>query len=145
MSLKQPKKIDGRGMSIIEVMVSFSILIIVFVALTQTFPLALSMNKTSENSTKAAYLAQSKLEEINSLGYDNLPVGALEAKHRLSSDPLDYLYYFQRQAGVEYVDGDLATSLTNTGLKKITVTVFYTNSISKTEKNYNTVILISQW
>ncbi|MDD4900704.1 MAG: hypothetical protein PHS62_01160 [Patescibacteria group bacterium] len=133
------------GMSLIEIMVSFSILVLVFVSLAQTFPFALTINKTAENSTKAAYLVQAKLEELNSLGYANIPLGTIEAKHRLAANPNNYLYYFQRQTAVEYVDSALATSVSETGLKKVTVTVYYTNALSKTEKIYTTSTLISQW
>ena len=139
------KSCRRKGMSLIEVMVSFSILILVFVALAQTFPIALTINKTSENTTQASYLAQVKLEELNSLGYNNILTGIIEVKHRLADDPANYLYYFQRQTEVGYVDGDLADSLADTGLKKITVTIYYTNSLFKTEKNYSTATLISQW
>lgn len=133
------------GLSLLEIMVSFTILVLVFIALMQSFPLALTINKTAENATKASYLAQAKLEELNSLGYSNIAVGAVEAKHRLSETAADYLYYFQRQTNISYVDGNLQTSAADTGLKKITVTVFYTNALSKTEKSYTTITLISQW
>lgn len=132
-------------MSLIEVMVSFSILILVLIALAQTFPMALTINKTSENAAKASYLAQAKLEELNSLGYDNISTGLVESKHRLSADSANYLYYFQRQTEISYVDANLQTSLADTGLKKISVTVYYTNALSKTEKNYSTITLISRW
>lgn len=144
-SYKLIKKYSQRGFSLIEVMVSFSILILVFVTLTQTFPLALSINKTAENATKASYLAQAKLEELNSLGYGNIATGVIETKHRLANDAASYLYYFQRQTEVEYVDGNLETAVSDAGLKKITVTVYYTHALSKTEKSYSTVTLISQW
>lgn len=132
-------------MSLIEVMVSFSILIIILVSLAQTFPTALTINKTSENAAKASYLAQAKLEELNSLGYNNILTGMIEPKHRLSADSTDYLYYFQRQTEINYVDGDLQNSASDTGLKKISVTIYYTNALSKTEKSYSTATLISQW
>lgn len=132
-------------MSLLEIMVSLSILVVTFISLMQSFPLALAINKTSENATKASYLAQEKLEELNSLGYGNIAVGEIEAKHRLSGTPTDYLYYFQRQTAVNYVDGNLQNSVSDTGLKKISVTVYYTNALSKTEKIYSTVTLMSQW
>lgn len=132
-------------MTLIEVMVSFSILIIVLIALAQTFPLALTINKTSENAAKASYLAQAKMEELDSLGYDNMSTGTIEPKHRLSDDPANYLYYFQRQTEINYVDGNLAASLSDTGLKKILVTVYYTDALFKIEKNYTTMTLASQW
>jgi hypothetical protein len=132
-------------MSLLEVMVSFSILILVFVTLTQAFPLALTIIKTAENATKASYLAQAKLEELNSLGYGNIGIGTVEAKHRLSSDQANYLYYFQREAIINYVDGNLQASALDTGLKKITVTVYYGYALSKTERSYSTFALINQW
>jgi len=133
------------GMTLLEVMVAFSILTVALISLMQSFPLSLAINKTSENATKASYLAQAKLEELNSLGYGNIATGTIEAKHRLADSSTDYLYYFQRQAVVSYVDGNLADSGSDTGLKKITVTIYYTNVLSKIEKSYSTVTLISQW
>jgi len=133
------------GMSLLEVMVAFSILTLTFTALMQSFPYSLAINKTSENAAKAAYLAQAKLEELNSLGYGNISTGTIEAKHRLADNPTDYLYYFQRQTTVSFVDGNLADSASDLGLKKISVTVYYSNALSKVEKEYSTVTLISQW
>ena len=133
------------GMSLLEVMVAFSILTLTFTALMQSFPYSLTINKTSENAAKAAYLAQAKLEELNSLGYGNISTGTIEAKHRLADNPTDYLYYFQRQTTVSLVDGNLADSASDLGLKKISVTVYYSNALSKVEKEYGTVTLISQW
>ncbi|NCQ16355.1 hypothetical protein GW814_01710 [Candidatus Falkowbacteria bacterium] len=133
------------GMSLLEVMVAFSILTLTFTALMQSFPYSLTINKTSENAAKAAYLAQAKLEELNSLGYGNISTGTIEAKHRLADNPTDYLYYFQRQTTVSFVDGNLADSASDLGLKKISVTVYYSNALSKVEKEYSTVTLISQW
>ena len=132
-------------MSLLEVMVAFSILTLTFTALMQSFPYSLAINKTSENAAKAAYLAQAKLEELNSLGYGNISTGTIEAKHRLADNPTDYLYYFQRQTTVSFVDGNLADSASDLGLKKISVTVYYSNALSKVEKEYGTVTLISQW
>ncbi|MFA6306311.1 MAG: hypothetical protein WCV70_00640 [Patescibacteria group bacterium] len=137
--------INQAGMSLLEIMVSLSILVVTFIALMQSFPMALTINKTSENSTKASYLAQEKLEELNSLGYSGIAVGTIEAKHRLSDSQTDYLYYFQRQTIVDYVDSNLQKSLSDAGLKRISVTIYYTNALSKTEKSYSTVTLISQW
>lgn len=139
------KLFSDNGMTLLEIMVSFAILSLTFISLMRSFPLGLAIDKTSENSTKASYLAQDKLEELNSLGYDNIAAGAIEAKHRLSDNPADYLYYFQRQTEVAYVDGNLAPSASDVGLKKISVTVYFTNALSKTEKNYSTYTLISRW
>ena len=143
----QPAKNFRRqiGLSLLEVMVSFSILTLTIITLIQIFPLSLSINQSAENATQAAYAAQMKIEELNSLGYDNLGAGVIEAKHRLADDAANYLYYFQRQTAVGYVDGNLQASASDLGLKKITVTVYYTGDLLKTEKIYTTYSLIAHW
>jgi type II secretory pathway pseudopilin PulG len=130
------------GLSLIEIMVAFSILVVAFTGLVQSFPFGLSINKAAENATIASYLAQGKIEELISLGYDNINVGVLEAKQRLSDNPADYLYGYQRQTEVNYVDSNLVDSLDDIGLKKISITIYYTNSISKIEKDYEIATLI---
>jgi len=131
-------------MSLVETMVALLILMVAFISLVQSFPFSQTMVKTAENSTKAAYLAQNELEQLLALNYDNIPVGTVEAKQRLSADPADYLYFFQRQTTVSYLDGDWLASSTDTGIKKISVIVYYTNSISKTENSYSISALASQ-
>ncbi|MDO8668070.1 MAG: prepilin-type N-terminal cleavage/methylation domain-containing protein [bacterium] len=133
------------GFTLIETMVAFFIFSMVFISLAYSFPRGLMINKTAENSTKASYLAQSQLEHLYSLGYGDIATGVIEVKHKLSLDPASYLYYFQRQTQAQYVDGNLGISAADLGLKKITVTVYYINSFSKTEKTYVTTTLINQW
>lgn len=131
-------------MSLIEIMVALLILMVAFISLVQVFPFSQTIVKTAENSTKASYLAQDKLEQLLALSYDNIPVGAVEAKQRLSADSASYLYYFQRQTMVSYLDGNWQTSASDLGMKKISVTVYYTNSISKQESAYAISALASQ-
>ncbi|MDO9399558.1 MAG: prepilin-type N-terminal cleavage/methylation domain-containing protein [bacterium] len=135
---------NNHGFSLIEIMVAFLILVIAFIGLIQAFPFSQIMVKTAENSSKASYLAQDKLEQILSLGYDNIPIGVIETKQRLSASSTDYLYYFQRQTTIDYIDGNFQVSASSTGIKKISTTVYYTNNISKTEKSYNISTIISQ-
>lgn len=125
------------GFSLIEVMVAFSILAVAFIGLVQSFPFGASINKEAENATEASYLAQDKIEELSSLVYSDINVGTIEAEHRLSDDPNNYLYGYQRKTEVSYVNGDLNVVGADEGMKKISVTIYYTNSISKTEKSYN--------
>lgn len=134
--------LNQKGLSMIEILVSFSILIIAFVSLSQAFPMGLSINKSAENSTVAYYLAQEKVEELMSTDYDSLNVGTIEAKQRLSLDQGNYLYNFQRKTDVIYVDGDMLDSLSDLGLKKISTIVYFNDAITKKEKAYtvNTVV-----
>lgn len=131
-------------MSLIETMVALLIFMVAFISLIQSFPFSQNIVKTAENSTKAAYLAQNELEQLLALSYDNIPVGTVEAKQRLADDSTDYLYYFQRQTTVSYLNSDWQSSVSDTGMKKISVTVYYSNSISKIENSYSISALASQ-
>lgn len=133
-----------KGFSLIEVIVAFTILAVAFIGLVQAFPFGLAINKEAESTTAASYLAQDKIEELTSLGYSDINVGIIEAKHRLSDDPSNYLYNYQRQTVVSYVDGNLSEIGQDQGMKKISVTIYYINAISKTEKSYNITTLISE-
>jgi len=132
------------GLSLIEIMVAFSILVVAFVGLAQAFPFGLSINKTAENSTIASYLTQDKIEELFSLGYDDVGLGIIETKQRLAIDPINYLYQYQRQTEIDYVDGNLATTVEDSGMKRISVTVYFNNAISNQEQSYNIATLISR-
>lgn len=134
---------NKKGFSLIEIMAAFSIIGLVFVGLMQSFPYGLSINKTSENSTIASFLAQGEIEEIRSLGYDNIIVG-YTAKHPLSNDLNDYRNKFQSEIDINFVDSNLNEILVDEGMKKISVTIYFTNSISKNESSYNITTLISQ-
>lgn len=140
------KKIKNNqsGLSLIEITVALLILMVAFMGLTQAFPLSQIIIKTAENSTKASYLAQDKLEELLALNYSNIPVGTIEAKQRLATSSTNYLYYFQRQTTVSYLDGNWQFSASDTGLKKISITVYYNNSISKKENFYSLTALASE-
>lgn len=134
---------NKKGFSLIEIMASFSIISLVFIGLAQAFPYGLMINKTSENATIASFLAQAEIEELYSLGYDDIPVGTV-AKHRISSDSNDYRYHFQAETAVNYVDDDLNVIAVDQGMKKLSATIYFTNSISKNEMSYNISTLISQ-
>lgn len=125
----------------IELAVSIIIISTAFFGLWQALPFSLQIIKNSENLTKASYLAQAELEELRSLGYDNCGIGNTETKHRLGIAG-SYLYYFQREANIEYIDSSMQSSVTDTGMKKINIKLYYTNSISKKERMYeiNTIL-----
>lgn len=139
------KYFNSDGLSLLEIIVALTIIFVAFLGLMQAFPFSLTINKTAENATKAAFLAQEKIEQLRSLGYQGIDVGTVEEKHRLSETSSDYLYYFQRETTISYVDGNLDDSLSDLGIKKISTNVYYTNSLSKNEKVYNLTTLINEW
>lgn len=120
------------------------IVALAFTGIMRSFPFGLAINREAENSTLASFLAQSKIEEIHSLSYETVTPGVIEEKHRLSENQNDYLYGFQRETETWFVDGNLAVSATDTGLIKMTVTVYYTDALFKTDKSYAVSTLIAQ-
>ena len=124
----------SNGYTLIEIMVAIAILGTSFIGLTQAFPFALKIVKTAENKTKASYLAQEKIEELYQAGYAGIATGTIEIKHRLGAG--SELYNFQRETVVETIDQDLQISVSDLGMKKITTTVFFTDSITKQERAF---------
>jgi Tfp pilus assembly protein PilV len=137
-------KKNNRGISMIEAVLAIAVLMIGVLSIINIFPVALKISRTSEQETVAANLAQAKIEEMFQSGYDNIAIGTIEAKHRLATAIDNPFYYYERQTEAIYVDGNLADSASPTGLKKITVTVYWTTPQLNIEKNLVVTILISQ-
>ena len=137
-------KNNTNGLTLIEIMVAISKMSFSFISIMYAFPFGTAINKRANSATTASHLAQQKVEELRSLGYDNIIVGTVESKTRLSLNSSSYLYHFQREASVDYVDSNLDDSVADLGIKKISTTVYYDDAISKAEKGYSIVTLISQ-
>lgn len=135
---------DKKGISLIEATIAIAILLIGIVAAAEIFPLSIKVDKTAEQTTVAAELAQSKIEEIFSQEFDNIAVGTIEPRHRLASSSSNPFYSYERETAVDYVDGNLVHSAQPTGLKRISTTIYWRNAVSKTEKNFNVILLTSQ-
>lgn len=132
-----------RGFTIIEAMIAIAVLTMGILVLVKIFPLALKISRSAEQSTIAMNLAQSKAEELFFLDYDSINIGIIETKSRLSDDPDDPFYQYQRQTIVEYVDSDLQSSVSDTGMKKITIAVFWRHPLLLGEKSVGLETLIS--
>lgn len=121
----------------IEASVAIVILLIGLFAVIQFFPFSLEIIGDSNNRTIASNLALSQLEEIGSDTYSNISTGTIESKQRVSSDSDSYLYNYQRETTVSFIDSDFNPSATDIGLKKITVTVYWQSPVTKGEKSYS--------
>jgi hypothetical protein len=117
---------------------------IAFIGLVQSFPVGNSVNDSAQKKTTASYLAQEKIENLYSSGYDNIATGTIEIKHRLSSDRSDFLYKYQRETEVSYMDGSLNASSSDTGLKRITTRIYFLNILTKGEESITMNTLISK-
>ena len=136
---------SGMGFTLIESTIAIFILLVGLVAVMAFFPFGLQIVGESQNVTFAANLTESKIEELKQDTYDTLATGTIEAKHRLSSDPADTLYHYQRQTVIETVDTNLNVNSTDVGLKKITVTVYWLSPITKSEQSYSMSNMVANY
>ena len=128
------KDTGKKGFTLIESLIAIFVLVVGLFAVIGFFPFALKIISDSKNLTIATNITTAKLEEVFSLNYDNIDTGTIEPKQRVSNDPDSYLYNYQRETKVEYIDSDFNPSQTDLGLKKITVTVFWPSSFGDSEK-----------
>lgn len=137
-------KLNNKGISILEALITIAVLLMGVLVITRLFPVALQLGRSAEQATVATNLAQSKLEEMFYLNYDNIAIGTIEARQRMAIDMANPFYWYERETAVEYVDGNLNTSATETELKKITVHVYYKSSLLTINKDIELILLISK-
>ncbi len=144
-SNKIKKKTKSQfGFSLIEIVVALAILSTAFLGLIKVFPLGIDMNTSAKNKTVASYLAQDKIENLYASGYDNIATGTIEAKHRISTSSDSYLYNYQRETVVDYIDGNLTATSGDSGMKRITTTVYYPEGANKAEQSFRVNTIISK-
>ncbi|MBU1148866.1 hypothetical protein KKI23_02125 [Patescibacteria group bacterium] len=141
--LKQTSK-NNKGLTVIEAIAAISILLICVLGLINIFPWSLQISKSAETKTIATNLAQEKIEEIISIDYTEIGVGVIESRHSLGTDSDDPFYKYERLTEATYVDGDLEDSVTDTGMKKIIVTVYWSTQLAGDE-TVQMAYLISQF
>lgn len=135
----------AKGFTILEVLVSLSLLIVAFFSLMRIFPWATQISKASEQKTVGVNLAQAKIEEITATSYDEITVGISEPRAKVSEDPTSPFYTYERETKVIYVDpnNNLQETLSDLGIKKVEVTVFWQTPMWG-EKSLKLATLISK-
>ena len=134
---------NTRGISLIEVVVSIAIITIAFFSIINSFPFSLNNSRMAQNMTSASYLAQAGMEEVLSIVYEDLTVGEFETRARLSEDEESFLYKFERETNISYVDENIEEAVEDSGLKKIEVTVYWQSPIGDGEKTHELKTLVS--
>lgn len=123
-----------NGFTLIELLVSIALLVLVTLGVAQLFPRAVSAGSRAERLTKATALAQAQIENVLALEYDLVSPGVFEAKHPISES-------FSRQTIVELINpATLQVSATDSGLKRVSVTVFYSTSFGERRILLSTII-----
>lgn len=136
---------NKNGFTLIESAIAMVVLLIGVFAVIQFFPLGLQIIGNSQERTAASSIAIAQLETVRSQSYDDISTGTIETKARVSSDPSSYLYDYQRETTVEFVDSDFNTSVTDVGLKKITVTTYWMSPLGNQERSTNISTVISSF
>lgn len=136
---------NQQGITLIEIIVAIAIMIVAVFAIINIFPKGIQITKTAERNTVGAFLAQEKIEELEALPYGDIPMGIIETKQKMSADPDNPFYDYQRETQVIYVDPDngLAQSQTDLGIKQIKTTVYWFVTTDNQEKSLSIYVLRS--
>ena len=133
---------NKKGLTLIEVMIAFSILLFVVIMAIGFFPAGLKSAYSSRQETTGLYLAQAKIEEIISLPYAELSAGQTIEASLSAIDP-DFAQ-FARTTTLTYVDADLEDSADDLGLLKVEVSVSWTESQSGETASTSLITLVTQ-
>ncbi|MFH0854523.1 MAG: hypothetical protein V1891_03450 [bacterium] len=132
-----------NAFSIIEILIALTFLSVGIFTIAKMFPFGMQISHYSEEQTLASTFAQDKMEELISCGYEGIATGTIEEKHETQSGSFGDKYNFFRETNVVYVDGNISASESDTGMKKIEITIFW-NTNDGSEKNITLRRLISR-
>jgi len=133
----------NSGFTLIETLIALAILMIAVLSIVQLFPLGLKASYQAKNLSLATNLAQAKLEKLISDNYDNLAIG-ITTEDTLSSIDSDFSSFI-RVTEINYVDGNLNSSIEDLGLKKVVVYVSWPNSFTGDRSTTSLVTLINEF
>src|SRR3989344_5941949 len=132
-----------KGISLLEVTIALAILTIGVIYLMTVFPFGLNAARNSEQSTRAAFLAQAKIEEVISAIYGDVATGQGREPSLAALDQ-DFAG-FSRQTTANYVDEHLAASADDEGLKKVVVEVFWQDALKHATSSVSLITLIADY
>jgi type IV pilus assembly protein PilV len=128
-----PQK-NGKGFTLIEIMIAILLLVIALVGLASVTVSVIKGNDLSRMVTTATTLAKDKMEEIKNLSATSAGYDALAG----SSDTVEAIYTRAWTVGAV---GAIAPDNDTTKMKKITVTVTWTWNGQSHNVTLNTIVL----
>jgi len=131
-----------KGFTLIEAIMAMAIFSVGIMAVLTVFPKGISLGREAKEITVAAQLAQEKIEETLSLSYDDIPIGQVEARSKVETDPGSQFYIYEREVNSELVDENLFVTNDDLGLKKIQVKVYWQQPDG--EKNVEIIRLLNR-
>lgn len=119
------KKRQG-GFTFLELLLATSLFTVGMISVLQIFPVNRRLLTQSSQTTQAVYLAQEEMEYIRTLDYATLTTGNFEPTETLDNTGGAIFTQYQRSTVVSLIDSNRATTATDIGLKKVVVTVTWT-------------------
>ncbi len=114
-----------QGFTLIEVLIAIILIVSGLVVLMQVMSVAIFADSTLEYRLTALNLANEKLEELKDDGYSHANLDPASSPFTEASIS-GFDFVGQRQWTVDYVDANLSISVSDTGLKDVTVEVQWT-------------------
>lgn len=139
--MKNKKFYFYNGFTLIESLVAIFILSIGILAVLIMFPLGIKIIDSSKMMATGIQLGQEKIEEIISLPYEAIIVG-----EQIETElPLPFTHY-KRETRITYIDPLLTLQETNTdtGAKKVEITVSWQTSLITNRKSIELTTIISK-
>lgn len=119
--------------TLLELLVALTLFVFGIVTVIQVFPANRRLLTQTSQTTQAAFLAQEQLESLQGVAYSSLTVGTYAARATVNSNTSSPFNKFERQIDVVLLDTNRATTATDVGLKKATVTMYWTErNVSRT-------------
>lgn len=123
---------DEKGFSLLELIIAIGVLAIGLVGVLQIFPVGLRASQRAGTLTKAAFLAQNKMEEVKVAGFD--AIIELPPKFPLSGTEGD----FDWEIFIDEVNLDGVESSDN--IRKVTIRVMWIERSRPRSKDFVTYI-----
>jgi hypothetical protein len=110
------------------------------VSLLQAFPLGTYIESSSQMNSVANQLVQEKMEEINSQPYEAISIGTLEENY----GSIASFSAYKRSTVISYFNpsNPEVVPVSDLGIKKMVVTVFWRSSLGPSEKQVQIASLI---
>lgn len=126
------RKVRKKGFSILELIIAIAVLTIGLVGVLQIFPVGLRASYRSGMLTKAAFLAQNKLEEVKMAGFDDIV--KIPPEIPLSGEEGDFDWEI-------FIDAaELEGLASSQDIRKVTVTVSWAERNRTRSKDFITYI-----
>ncbi len=129
-----------RGFTFLELLVALTLFLVGMVSVLQIFPLNRRLLNQTSQTTQAVFLAQEEIEKVRSNDYTALPAGTYAARTAVTSDTTSPLSIFDKQVVIVQVDTNRATTVTDTGIRRVDVTIFWTETSVERQYRVSTYV-----